>query len=49
LLYLGTDGRTNYQGFNDVIGILSCIQQEIYRRKIADYENEKIFLNGDIE
>lgn len=39
----------NYQTCNDVMGALQGVQQEFYRRKVADYENEKIILNGDID
>lgn len=37
-----------YQTYNDIIGVLSCIQHELYRRKIAPYENKKIKSNGDV-
>lgn len=37
----------NYQTFNDVIGALSCVQMEMYRRMISEYEEIKILQNGD--
>lgn len=38
----------NYQHWNDVIGVLECSKQELYRRYIAPYENKKIEENGDL-
>jgi hypothetical protein len=46
LEYLGENPR--YQNYNDVIGVLECMKQEIYRRKIASYEDKKIIENGDV-
>jgi len=37
-----------YFHFNRALGVLSAIQLELYRRKIAPYEDEKITENGDI-
>ena len=37
-----------YQTYNDIIGALECCKQEIYRREIADYEEETIQRNGDV-
>lgn len=37
----------NYQAYNDIIGVLECVKQELYRRKIVDYEQLKIVQNGD--
>lgn len=42
------DGTECYQKYNDVIGALEGAKLEIYRRKIAPYEDEKILMNGDI-
>ncbi len=39
----------NYQRYNDVMGVLAGVQQELYRRRIAPYEDEKIKENGDVE
>lgn len=41
-------GRS-YADYNAVIGVLECIKQEFYRRDVAEYEEEKIALNGDLE
>lgn len=46
LQYLGE--QPNYQKFNDVMGVLECAKQELYRRQIAPYENEKKDQNGDV-
>jgi hypothetical protein len=40
--------KENYQHWNDVIGVLECSKQEMYRRFIAPYENKKIDENGDL-
>ena len=46
LYYLGP--HPNYQKYNDVLGVLTAIQLELYRRKIASYEDTKIIENGDV-
>ncbi|MCK4359188.1 MAG: hypothetical protein KAW92_10700 [Candidatus Cloacimonetes bacterium] len=38
----------NYARFNEIMGIIECCKQEIYRRKIAKYEDQKIKENGDV-
>lgn len=45
--YLEQKGEC-YQTYNDIIGALECAKQELYRRKIIPYENEKIEENGDV-
>ena len=42
------DNDECYQSYNDIIGVLTCIQHEMYRRKIAPYEEKKIEANGDL-
>jgi len=44
--YLGDN--PHYQNYNDVLGVLTAIQFEIYRRRIADYEIQKCAENGDV-
>jgi hypothetical protein len=39
---------TRYQTFNDIVGVLTCMVQELYRRIIAPYEDVKIVENGDV-
>ena len=41
--------RSNYQAFNDIIGALEGCKLELYRRRVAPYEDEKIKENGDVE
>ena len=45
-----TDFRKIIGGFSrvDLLGVLSCIQMEIYRRKISEYETKKMKINGDV-
>jgi hypothetical protein len=38
----------SYQTYNDIIGALEGAKLELYRRKIAPYENKKIQENGDV-
>lgn len=45
--YLREHGE-KYQTYNDIMGVLSCIQMELYRRMIAPYEDKKIKENGDV-
>lgn len=37
-----------YKTFNEVVGALECAKLELYRTKIAPYEERKITENGDI-
>jgi hypothetical protein len=47
LVYL-EDMGVKYQTYNDIIGVLECCKQELYRRKIAEYENKKRDENGEV-
>lgn len=47
LEYLYQHGE-NYQHMNDVIGALEGCKLEMYRRKVAPYEDVKIAHNGDV-
>ena len=38
----------SYQTYNDIVGTLENCKLELYRRKIAIYEEEKIKENGDV-
>lgn len=38
----------SYTFGNSLIGMLSCVAQEFYRRKLSKYEDEKIVENGDL-
>lgn len=37
----------SYSNFNDVMGMLKGVDLEFYRRRVAPYEDQKIFENGD--
>jgi len=45
--YLNLHGES-YQTYNDIIGALEGAKLELYRRKIAPYEDKKIKENGDV-
>ena len=38
----------NYTTYNDILGVLEAVKLELYRRKIAPYEDTKIQENGDV-
>ena len=40
--------KEKYQVYNDIIGALECSKLEMYRRKIAVYEEKKKNENGDV-
>jgi hypothetical protein len=42
------DNGVNYATMNEIVGALECCKQELYRRIIGPYENEKIEENGDV-
>ncbi len=46
--YLRRNGL-NYQHINDIVGALEGCKLELYRRVAANYEDEKIILNGDVK
>lgn len=45
--YLGDHG-VSYGTLNGVMGVLVCAQQEIYRRLIGPYEDQKLLAHGDV-
>lgn len=47
LNYLEVHGN-RYQVFNDIIGALEGAKLELYRRRVAPYEDTKIAENGDV-
>ena len=47
LAYVKVKGES-YQTYNDIIGALECCKLELYRRKVAKYEDKKITENGDV-
>ena len=46
LAYL--EGSPRYKDYNEVMGVLECVKQEFYRRKIIPYEKLKQAENGDV-
>jgi len=48
LEYLGLKDELHYADYNEVIGVLECVKQELYRRLIAPYEDKKKEENGDV-
>ena len=47
LQYVKAKGES-YQVYNDVMGALEAAKHELYRCKIAEYENKKRAENGDV-
>ena len=45
--YLRVEGLT-YSTLNDVIGVLECAKQEVYRRVAAPYEDDKRAKHGEV-
>lgn len=45
--YIQRQGES-YQAYNDVLGALEGAKMELYRRKVAPYEDTKIEQNGDV-
>lgn len=37
-----------YGDFNEVLGVLSCVGRELYRRKVIPYEDHKKTEEGDV-
>lgn len=42
------DREMKYRVLNRMMGVLSCITQEVYRRVVAEHEDNAIEKNGDI-
>lgn len=40
--------KVSYVTINEAIGALECAKLELYRRVVADYEDNKIRVNGDV-
>ena len=47
LNYLQRKG-TSYAVINEIMGVVSCVGWEFYRRHAAPYEDQKIDENGDV-
>ena len=47
--WLSGDGHPlSYTRINEVMGVLACISQEVYRRVAVPYEERKMKENGDV-
>jgi hypothetical protein len=42
------DQSPSYSHGNDLVGVIECVKEEFYRRKLSKLEDEKILENGDI-
>lgn len=42
------NNQPKYTKFNTILGILEAVKLELYRQRVALYEDEKIAENGDI-
>ena len=49
LIWAVFESNPCYQKANEILGVLSAVTLELYRRKVADYEDQKIQENGDLE
>ena len=43
------DERPSYTKGNELLGILNAVNLEFYRRRLVEYENEKMIESGDLE
>jgi hypothetical protein len=41
-------GKPTYMTYNSAIGVLESAKLELYRRRVAEYEDTKIAENGDV-
>lgn len=48
IIYSLFDSSPSYKKANKLMGVLSGVDKEFYRRKVAELENRKIIENGDI-
>lgn len=46
--YIKEHGGVSYERLNEVIGVLECAKQELYRRVVVPYEEDKRLENGDV-
>lgn len=42
------DNKRSYTNGNNLVGVLECVKNEFIRRRLNDYEDQKIKENGDI-
>jgi len=48
LIYLWCRQENSYKKLNDAIGVLECAKQEVYRRMVIPYEEQKRKENGEV-
>lgn len=46
--YLRYHGGLSYNNLNEVLGVLTAVQLELYRRLAAPYEDDKRDQNGEV-
>lgn len=46
--YVHAYEEPSYGAWNEVIGVLECAKQELYRRHVGPYEERKRLENGDV-
>ena len=40
--------QPSYLNYNQAIGVLECVKQELYRKAVAKYEDKKCEENGEV-
>lgn len=40
--------QNNYTAYNEVVGVLESVKLELYREKVAPYEDVKLLENGTV-
>lgn len=48
MIWYAFENKRSYTKGNELVGMIECVKQEFYRRKLVPYEDEKISENGDI-
>jgi len=46
--YLNAALNPGYNRMNEILGVLTCVQQEFYRRVLVELEDRKRAENGDV-
>lgn len=49
MIYGLVDGKESYALYNAMIGALESAKLELYRKKVAPYEDQKEFENGEVK
>lgn len=48
MLLIALYPKNKYRELNDMMGVLDCVSREMYRRRVAPYEDEAMSINGDL-